>query len=216
MLNNFFLQFWRKKTKLLASSDLSDLKLIFSSLSSYLFPDAEWIAHSEQLCHSTQHPSLPPSHPSVTLHGVQRHHLGLCDRTHMAAGQWQCAISPQLWHRYQSGLQEHDSQPRRHSPRHRLGVVKSAPQTDRWGGEEVRDGKDRRQQVCPLWLQFVPAASFLWRTWPPPRTHIRGILYVSPFLLPVVLASATHSQTKDTRGLNNLSIFWENLQDRCT
>lgn len=64
--------------------------------SSYLFPDAEWIAHSEQLCHSTQHPSLPPSHPSVTLHGVQRHHLGLCDRTHVAAGQWQCSISPQL------------------------------------------------------------------------------------------------------------------------
>ncbi|XP_036981000.1 paired box protein Pax-9 isoform X2 [Acanthopagrus latus] len=58
--------------------------------------NAEWIAHSEQLCHSTQHPSLPPSHPSVSLHGVQRHHLGLCDRTHMAAGQWQCSISPQL------------------------------------------------------------------------------------------------------------------------
>ncbi|XP_015247651.1 paired box protein Pax-9 isoform X2 [Cyprinodon tularosa] len=58
--------------------------------------NAEWIAHSEQLCHSAQHPSLPPSHPSVTLHGVQRHHVGLCDRTHMAAGQWQCSISPQL------------------------------------------------------------------------------------------------------------------------
>lgn len=66
------------------------------SVSSALFPDAEWIAHSEQLCHSTQHPSLPPSHPSVTLHGVQRHHLGLCDRTHVAAGQWQCSLSPQL------------------------------------------------------------------------------------------------------------------------
>ncbi|MED6279529.1 Paired box protein Pax-9 [Characodon lateralis] len=58
--------------------------------------NAEWLAHSEQLCHSAQHPSLPPSHPSVTLHGVQRHHVGLCDRTHMAAGQWQCSISPQL------------------------------------------------------------------------------------------------------------------------
>ncbi|XP_069008829.1 paired box protein Pax-9 isoform X1 [Embiotoca jacksoni] len=60
------------------------------------YTDAEWIAHSEQLCHSAQHASLPPSHPSVTLHGVQRHHVGLCDRTHMAAGQWQCSISPQL------------------------------------------------------------------------------------------------------------------------
>ncbi|KAK9534101.1 hypothetical protein VZT92_009171 [Zoarces viviparus] len=59
--------------------------------------NAEWLAHSEQLCHSTQHPSLAPSHhPSVTLHGVQRHHVGLCDRSHMTAGQWQCAISPQL------------------------------------------------------------------------------------------------------------------------
>ncbi|XP_075879304.1 paired box protein Pax-9 isoform X2 [Nelusetta ayraudi] len=58
--------------------------------------NAEWIAHSEQLCHGAQHPSLPPSHPSVTLHGVQRHHLGLCDRSHVAAGQWQCSLSPQL------------------------------------------------------------------------------------------------------------------------
>uniref|UniRef100_A0A8C2B715 Paired box protein Pax-9 n=1 Tax=Cyprinus carpio TaxID=7962 RepID=A0A8C2B715_CYPCA len=58
--------------------------------------NAEWIAHSEQLCHSSQHPSLPPSHPSVTLHGVQRHHVGLCDRPHMAAAQWQCSLSPQL------------------------------------------------------------------------------------------------------------------------
>ncbi|XP_077395139.1 paired box protein Pax-9 [Festucalex cinctus] len=61
--------------------------------------NAEWLAHSEQLCHSTQHPGLPAAHhPSVSLHGVQRHHVGLCDRTHMAAaaaaaaaaaGQWQ-------------------------------------------------------------------------------------------------------------------------------
>ncbi|KAJ3613391.1 hypothetical protein NHX12_019640 [Muraenolepis orangiensis] len=58
--------------------------------------NAEWLAHSEQLCHSAQHPSLPPSHPSVALHGVQRHHVGLCDRSHLAASQWQCAISPQL------------------------------------------------------------------------------------------------------------------------
>lgn len=69
-----------------------------------LFSDAEWIAHSEQLCHSSQHPSFPPSHPSVTLHGVQRHHVGLCDRPHMAAAQWQCSLSPQLWHHH---LQEH-------------------------------------------------------------------------------------------------------------
>ncbi|KAG5265629.1 hypothetical protein AALO_G00244590 [Alosa alosa] len=58
--------------------------------------NAEWLAHSEQLCHSAQHPSLPPNHPSVTLHGVQRHHVGLCDRPHMAAAQWQCSLSPQL------------------------------------------------------------------------------------------------------------------------
>ncbi|XP_051941553.1 paired box protein Pax-9 [Hippocampus zosterae] len=60
--------------------------------------NAEWLAHSEQLCHSTQHPGLPTAHhPSASLHGVQRHHVGLCDRTHMAAaaaaaaaaGQWQ-------------------------------------------------------------------------------------------------------------------------------
>ncbi|XP_077418775.1 paired box protein Pax-9 isoform X2 [Vanacampus margaritifer] len=59
--------------------------------------NAEWLAHSEQLCHSSQHPGLPAAHhPSVSLHGVQRHHVGLCDRTHMAAaaaaaaaGQWQ-------------------------------------------------------------------------------------------------------------------------------
>ena len=117
-------------------------------LLTFLFPfspDAEWIAHSEQLCHSTQHPSLPPSHPSVSLHGVQRHHLGLCDRTHMAAGQWQCSISPQLWHRRPSGLQE--LEPRRHPPGHRLGAVK-ASSTD-WcgrgagggvGGETARTG----------------------------------------------------------------------------
>uniref|UniRef100_A0A3P8Z0S9 Paired box protein Pax-9 n=1 Tax=Esox lucius TaxID=8010 RepID=A0A3P8Z0S9_ESOLU len=58
--------------------------------------NAEWLAHSEQFCHSAQHPSLPPSHPSVALHGVQRHHVGLCDRSHMAAAQWQCSLSPQL------------------------------------------------------------------------------------------------------------------------
>ncbi|KAL0969764.1 hypothetical protein UPYG_G00232000 [Umbra pygmaea] len=58
--------------------------------------NAEWLAHSEQFCHSTQHPSLPPSHPSVALHGVQRHHVGLYDRSHMAAAQWQCSLSPQL------------------------------------------------------------------------------------------------------------------------
>ncbi|XP_061700510.1 paired box protein Pax-9 isoform X2 [Syngnathoides biaculeatus] len=61
--------------------------------------NAEWLAHSEQLCHGGQHPGLPAAHhPSVSLHGVQRHHVGLCDRTHMAAaaaaaaaaaGQWQ-------------------------------------------------------------------------------------------------------------------------------
>ncbi|XP_020776199.1 paired box protein Pax-9 isoform X2 [Boleophthalmus pectinirostris] len=59
--------------------------------------NAEWFAqHSEQLCHGGQHPSLPPSHPNVSLHGVQRHQLGLCERPHMAGAQWQCALSPQL------------------------------------------------------------------------------------------------------------------------
>lgn len=58
--------------------------------------NAEWIAHSEQLCLGTQHGALPPTNPSVTLHGVQRHHVGLCDRSHMAAPQWQCSLSPQL------------------------------------------------------------------------------------------------------------------------
>uniref|UniRef100_A0AAV2JHG4 Paired box protein Pax-9 n=1 Tax=Knipowitschia caucasica TaxID=637954 RepID=A0AAV2JHG4_KNICA len=43
--------------------------------------NAEWFAqHSEQLCHGGP-PSLPPSHPSVSLHGVQRQQLGLCDIT---------------------------------------------------------------------------------------------------------------------------------------
>ncbi|XP_066550587.1 paired box protein Pax-9 isoform X2 [Amia ocellicauda] len=58
--------------------------------------NAEWIAHSEQLCLGPQHGSLSSAHPSVTLHGVQRHHVGLCDRPHMAAPQWQCPLSPQL------------------------------------------------------------------------------------------------------------------------
>lgn len=90
--NHFYTEQGAPKNKLSVTFQMSN-----PSFSSLLFPDAEWIAHSEQLCHSTQHPSLPPSHhPSVTLHGVQRHHVGLCDRSHMAAGQWQCSISPQL------------------------------------------------------------------------------------------------------------------------
>lgn len=88
-----------------------------------LFSDAEWIAHSEQLCHSSQHPSLPPSHPSVTLHGVQRHHVGLCDRPHMAAAQWQCSLSPQLWHHHPAGLQERGCHAKLRPSGRRLGSV---------------------------------------------------------------------------------------------
>lgn len=107
--------------------------------------DAEWLAHSEQLCHSSQHPSLPPSHPSVTLHGVQRHHLGLCDRSHVAAGQWQCSLSPQLWPRLPAGLQEHDGQPWRRPPARRRDAVRT-------------DGclREDRRAVCLLRLCFLP------------------------------------------------------------
>ncbi len=116
-----------------------------------LFSDAEWIAHSEQLCHSSQHPSLPPSHPSVTLHGVQRHHVGLCDRPHMAAAQWQCSLSPQLWHHHPSGLRELGCHARLRPFGRRLGPVTvlgaRGVQRTEWNGNRERERWDKTQHL---------------------------------------------------------------------
>lgn len=81
-------------------------------------------------------------------------------------------------------------------------------------GRGVRDSEDRRHQVCPLWLHFIPTASFLWRT-RPQDPYLRRSVCELP--LP-----ARYSQAKDTQGINSLSIFTtnlserKNLQDRCT
>lgn len=218
----------------------AELHLLISLSPSLLFPDAEWIAHSEQLCHSTQHPSLPPSHPSVTLHGVQRHHVGLCDRSHMAAGQWQCSISPQLWHRQPSGLQEHDSHPWRHPPAPRLGAVKSDPQTwwenvrdrrcgvggGRWGGEgdEEEGGGTVDTKLVPPWLHFILTASRLWRTRPQDPYIVRVVcVYVCETPPPPPAPCYTHSDQRHTRNKLSVHFFfyhklvvWKNLQGRCT
>lgn len=124
--------------------------------------DAEWLAHSEQLCHSSQHPSLPPSHPSVTLHGVQRHHLGLCDRSHVAAGQWQCSLSPQLWPRLPVGLQEPRGHPRQ---RPRAGHRHAVRSHGCGGGGDERRGEESAQSPGAS----LPSPS-LWRT-QAPGTH---------------------------------------------
>lgn len=124
-----------------------------------LFSDAEWIAHSEQLCHSSQHPSLPPSHPSVTLHGVQRHHVGLCDRPHMAAAQWQCSLSPQLWHHHPAGLQELGCHARLRPFGRRLGPVTvlgarggSKNRTERQQQRTREMGQNKTPWTFPSWL----------------------------------------------------------------
>ena len=170
--------------------------LTFSFL---LSPDAEWIAHSEQLCHSTQHPSLPPSHPSVSLHGVQRHHLGLCDRTHMAAGQWQCSISPQLWHRRPSGLQEHE--PRRHPPGHRLGAVKVSS-TDWWGRGGGGVGGDSED--------IFFHSSFFYEGLGPQDPYLcRSVCDLLLLLLVLLVLFVLHTlRPKDMRGINSLSNFF--------
>lgn len=129
-----------------------------------LFSDAEWIAHSEQLCHSSQHPSFPPSHPSVTLHGVQRHHVGLCDRPHMAAAQWQCSLSPQLWHHR---LQEHGCHAR-------LRPLGSGTVLGAWGGGgggskrehktiTERNNTDLFIPALSTWTNLI-ALRYLWKT----------------------------------------------------
>lgn len=128
------------------STAICDLSIRHESYPHYfLFSDAEWIAHSEQLCHSSQHPSLPPSHPSVTLHGVQRHHVGLCDRPHMAAAQWQCSLSPQLWHHRPTGLQEHGCHARLGPSRH---CLRSVTLEGVCGGQRDNSKERSRERSC--------------------------------------------------------------------
>lgn len=153
-----------------------------------LFSDAEWIAHSEQLCHSSQHPSLPPSHPSVTLHGVQRHHVGLCDRPHMAATQWQCSLSPQLWHHHPAGLQEHGCHERLRPFGRCLGSLTVLGALGGGQREKQKDGVNNIDLFIPALSRWtnLNALQYLWKTCRPSRV---------PFWMPTFSCSISASRT---------------------
>lgn len=92
-----------------------------------------------------------------------------------------------------------------------------ASATDCWvgrGREEVRDGEDRRQQVCPP-LVSAPTACFLWRT-RPSGTHFRA---VPPPTCPPHPCT-TRSDQRHTRNKQSVNfcyeLVWKKWQGRCT
>lgn len=83
------------------------------------------------------------------------------------------------------------------------------------GEREWEMAVDRRHRVCPLWLHFIPTASFSMKD-SAPGPIFCAVPYVNSPL------PARHSQAKDTRGIKSWSVFTsnlserKNLQDKCT